>query len=157
MPVQAQTARVPAAGEVPPCGPLAATTSGEPPSNLLWWYLGLTPHWTGAKPRLRCQLLLRTHEWIVDRVLASEVSLPAAVADLYPDGALARALTELVPPNKTEGWLQFIRLVVATLRLALLQPVTRRNEAWLRWLFLIPYTIRITPATRAAARASATR
>jgi hypothetical protein len=41
--------------------------------------------------------------------------------------------------------------VVATLRHALLQPVTRRNEAWVRWLFLIPYAIRITPATRASA------
>jgi hypothetical protein len=115
------------------------------------------PHWTGATPRLRRQLLLRTHEWIADRLLAPEVSLPAAIADLHPHGALARALTELVPPDEIEGWLQFIRLVVATLRHALRQPVTQRNEAWVRWLFLIPYAIRPTPATRAAARASATR
>jgi hypothetical protein len=72
------------------------------------------------------------------------------IADLHPNGALARALTALVPPEETESWLQFIRLVVATLRHALLQPVTRRNEAWVRWLFLIPYAIQITPATRAA-------
>jgi hypothetical protein len=151
MPAQAHAARVPAAGAVRPRGRLAATASDKPPSNLLWWYLGLTPHWTGGEPRLRCQLLLRTHEWIVDRVLAPEVSLPAAMADLHPDGALARALIELVPPDETEGWRQFIQLVVATLRHALLQPVTRRNEAWVRWLFLIPYAIRITPATRASA------
>jgi hypothetical protein len=150
MRAQTHGPRVPAAAALPPRDPLAATASGRPPSNLLWWYLGLTPHWIGGTPR-RCQLLLRTHEWIVDRILAPEVTLPAAVADLHPDGALARALIELVPPDETEGWRQFIRLVVAKLRRALLQPVTRRDEAWVRWLFLIPYTIPMTPATRAAA------
>jgi len=145
MPAQAHAARVPAAGAVPRRSPPAATASGEPPSNLLWWYLGLTRHWTGAKPRLRCQLLFQTHEWIVDRVLAPEVNLPAVIEDLHPDGALARALTELVPQDERERWLQFIRLVVAALRQALLQPVTRRNEAWVRWLFLIPYAVRVRP------------
>jgi len=157
MPVQAKTGRVPPAGAVPPRGPLAATAPGKPLSNLMWWYVGLNPRWIGAEPRLRCQLLLRTHEWIVDRVLAPGVSLPAAIADLHPDGALARELIELVPPDEAEGWLQFIQIVVATLRHALVQPVTRRDEAWARWLFLIPYAVQITPATRAAARASAMR
>ena len=34
--------------------------------------------------------------------------------------------------------------MVANLRHALLVPVTQRNEAWVRWLFLIPYSIRQT-------------
>lgn len=154
---QARAGRGRPAGAVPQRGPLAATAPGEPPSSLMWWYVGLNPRWIGAEPRLRCQLLLRTHEWIVDRVLSPGASLPAAIADLHPDGALARELMDLVPPDEAEGWLRFIQRVVATLRHALVQPVTRRDEAWARWLFLLPYAVEITPETRAAAHAAVMR
>jgi hypothetical protein len=83
-------------------------------------------------------------------VLAPEVSLAAAAADLEPQGMLARALNEMVPAE-SEGWRQFVRAVVANLRHALLLPVTRRNEAWVRWLFLIPYSVKaLEPADRTA-------
>jgi len=96
----------------------------------------------GGQSRIRTRLLLRTHQWIVDRVLAPEVSLPMAAAELQAEGALVRALTELVPAEEREGWRQFIQVVVANLRHALLRWVTRRNEAWVRWLFLIPYSVK---------------
>lgn len=145
MPAHTVAARVPATK--PPLLPLrgpfaAAARSDKPPSSLVIWYLGLIPHWTGAQPRLKVRLLLRTHQWIVDRILAPEVSLAAAAADLRPDGDLTRILTDLVPDEDSQRWRQFIRVLVANLRHALLLPVTRRNEAWVRWLFLIPYSVK---------------
>jgi len=125
------------------------SASSDNPGSLVTWYLGLIPHWMGGHSRLRTRLLLRTHQWIVDRVLAPEVSLAAAAADLEPQGMLARTLTEMVPADGSEGWRQFVRVVVANLRHALLLPVTRRNEAWVRWLFLIPYSVKaLEPADR---------
>ncbi|HUM16244.1 MAG TPA: hypothetical protein VL086_11195 [Candidatus Nitrosotalea sp.] len=110
------------------------------PGSLPTWYLGLVPYWMNAKPGVKCRLLLRTHEWIIDRVLPPEVSLDTAIADLGPDGELTRALTALVPADDAAEWRHFIDVVVANLRHALQLPVTRRNEAWVRWLFLIPYS-----------------
>ncbi len=141
MPTHAQAARPSTAKLSVGRGPLAAV-SGTVPSNLLAWYLGLIPHWVGAKPELKCRLLLRTHQWIVERVLDPEVGLAAAAAELRPAGALTRMLNELVPAEEAGDWSQFIDVVVANLRHALLLPVARRNEAWLRWLFLIPYSVR---------------
>ena len=130
-------------------GPFAAASSGNVPGSLVTWYLGLIPHWMGGRSRVRTRLLLRTHQWIVERVLAPEVSLASAAADLVPQGTLVRTLTELVPAEESEGWRQFIQVVVANLRHALLLPVTRRNEAWVRWLFLIPYSVKtLEPADR---------
>ncbi len=132
-------ARMPGAKPIPLPSRCATAPSGELPSSLLTWYLGLIPHWMGARPRLKARLLLRTHQWIVDRVLAPDVDLATAAADLRPDGALTRILTESLPAEDAERWRRFIRILVAELRQALLVPVTRRNEAWVRWLFLIPY------------------
>ena len=142
MPAHTVAARVPAA-KLPLGGPfVAAARSGKHPSSLVTWYLGLIPHWMGAQPRLKVRLLLRTHQWIVDKILAPEVSLAAAAADLRPGGELTRILTDLVPAEDSQRWRQFIQVLVANLRHALLLPVTRRNEAWVRWLFLIPYSVK---------------
>ena len=122
--------------------PRGPASSGDDPGSLVTWYLGLIPHWMGGQSRIRTRVLLRTHQWIVDRVLAPEVSLATAAAELQPEGALVRALTDLVPAAERDGWRQFILIVVANLRHALLLPVTRRNEAWVRWLFLIPYSVK---------------
>ena len=131
-------------------GRLVATMLSEQlPATLVTWYLGLIPHWTSAGPRLRTRLLLRTHQWIVERIVAPEASLAAAAADLRPDGELTRILMDLVPAaENSEDRRQFIRAVVANLRHALLRPVTRRNEAWIRWLFLIPYSVKGWDAPR---------
>src|SRR5262249_44622684 len=117
-----------------PADGLLAAPSGRP-SSLVTWYLGLIPHWMGAKPPLRCRLLLRTHQWIVDRVLAPEVGLAAALGDLRPGGALTEILSAMVPASEGDRWAHFIQVVVANLRHALLLPVARRNEAWIRGIF----------------------
>jgi hypothetical protein len=118
----------------------AVPASASSPGSLVTWYLGLIPHWMDAQPRLKCCILLRTHQWILERVLAPDVGLAAALGDLHPGGTLTRTLGELVPADDAEHWRQFIALVVANLRHALMLPVARRNEAWVRWLFLIPYS-----------------
>jgi len=123
----------------------APAPSGDTPGSLVAWYMGLIPHWMGAEPGVRRRLLLRTHEWIVDRVLAPGAGLSGAAADLRPGGALTRLLIDLVPADEVERWRHFIYLVIANLRHALLLPVTRRNEAWVRWLFLIPYSVKYAP------------
>ena len=149
----ATAVRVPA-GPVPPCATLTGPAApGNPPSSLITWYLGLIPHWMGPRPRAERRLLLRTHEWIVDRIAAREATLTAAAADLRPDGALTRILSDLVPADETGHWHRFIELLVARLRDALLVPVSRRNEAWVRWLFLITYSI---PAPSLPGQAHAT-
>jgi hypothetical protein len=137
-------------------GRLAASAlSDKLPCALVTWYLGLIPHWTSGGPRLRTRLLLRTHQWIVERIVAPEASLAAAAADLCPDGQLTRILTDMVPAEDAEHRGQFIRVLVANLRHALLRPVTQRNEAWVRWLFLIPYSVKgwDTPAAGGASSA----
>jgi hypothetical protein len=149
MPAHADTAKATAAGAPARRSPRIAAASGKPPSNLLLWYLGLTPHWTSVESRTECRLLLRTHEWIADRVLAADVGLAAAIADLTPGGPLTAALLALAGPE-ADARRPFIDAVVANLRHALLLPVARRNEAWLRWLFLIPYSLRPRAGTPAA-------
>jgi hypothetical protein len=130
-------------------------SSGQRPCTLVTWYLGLIPHWTSAGPPLRTQLLLRTHQWIVERIINPEADLATAAADLRLDGELTRVLIDLIPAAEdTEERRQFVRVLVANLRHALLRPVTRRNEAWVRWLFLIPYSVKgwDAPEPRASAR-----
>jgi hypothetical protein len=135
------------------------STPGTEPSSLVTWYLGLTHHWMNdSRPRIKTRILLKVHEWIIDRVLCPEVGPDAAMSDLRPNGPLARELAALVPPDDTREWGHFVEVVVANLRHALLRPVSRRNEAWVRWLFLIPYSIRQTaeiPAAPAEAPAPA--
>jgi hypothetical protein len=110
-------------------------------TDLAHWYVELAPCWLAAKPRLRRRLLLRTHQWIAERVLGSDADASAAADDLAPEGALVRALSVLVPDEEREQWRHWIRLVVGDLRRALLRPRAERNAAWAHWLFLIPYGI----------------
>lgn len=110
--------------------------------GLTEWYRDMAPCWLGVEPPLRRQLVLRTHRWIVGRILG-----PAArgrhpsMDDVRPDGALPAVLARVVPPGELAVWRPWIWLVVADLRRALGWPVARRDEAWVRWLFLIPYSI----------------
>jgi hypothetical protein len=143
MPAPADATRMPSAKPRRARGALAAAAmSGKTPSSLVTWYLGLTHHWMGDNPRIKTRILLGTHDWIIGRVLAPEVRLADLAADLRPEGALTQSLAAQVPPDDAAEWRHFIDLVVANLRHALLVPVTQHNEAWVRWLFLIPYSIR---------------
>ena len=156
MPAPADATRMPSAKPRRARGALAAAAmSGKTPSSLVTWYLGLTHHWMGDNPRIKTRILLGTHDWIIGRVLAPEVRLADLAADLRPEGALTQSLAAQVPPDDAAEWRHFIDLVVANLRHALLVPVTQHNEAWVRWLFLIPYSIRQTAEAVSAPAAPA--
>ena len=106
------------------------------------WYRDMTPCWMTAEPFRRRRLILRTHRWIAERVLE-----PLAhgeepfVIDLEAHGALAQSLTRRIPPPELEAWQFWVSLVLADLRQALASTSSLRNEEWVRWLFLIPYSI----------------
>lgn len=111
-------------------------------STLIEWYRDMASAWLAVEPPLRRRLILRTHRWIVGRVLGplARGSTPS-VEELRPDGTLAWMLTRVIPPAEVAAWQPWIRLVLVDLQRALRWPAARRNEAWARWLFLIPYSI----------------
>ncbi len=128
-----------------------AVTGPEVRKALSEWYRDMTPSWLAIEPPIRRLLVLRTHRWIVERVL-----LPLARRDgpptddlvpdraLAPDGPLAQALLQAVPAPAVEAWRPWVRLVVADLRAALAWPARRRDTSWVRWLFLIPYSVPVS-------------
>ena len=57
----------------------------------------------------------------------------------------------LAPPDDETFWRPWIRLVVNDLERALRRPIGDWNQAWARWLLLIPYSVpmpreRLAPA-----------
>jgi len=50
-------------------------------------------------------------------------------------------LVRAIPREELDAWTRWIAVVVADLQCALAWPAVRRSEDWLRWLFLIPYSI----------------
>lgn len=136
------------AADPPPCErrpPGAASARLAISPVLLEWYRDMSPCWLGAEPRVRRRLILKTHRWIVDRVLASIArgERPSA-ADLAPTGRLVWSLVRVVPPGELDVWKPWIRLTLADLTRALAWPPARRTETWVRWLFFIPYSIPVT-------------
>src|SRR5206468_12428322 len=88
---------------------------------------------------------LRTHHWIVERVLLPIArGEPPAAADLRPTGRLVCRLVRVVPPGEFDLWKTWIRLTIGDLQSALVWPADRRTEAWVRWLFHIPYSVPVT-------------
>jgi hypothetical protein len=128
-----------------------AVTGPEVRMALSEWYRDMTPSWLAIEPPIRRLLVLRTHRCIVERVL-----LPLAWRDgpatddlvpdraLAPDGPLAQVLLQAVPAPAVEAWRPWVRLVVADLRAALVWPAPRRDASWVRWLFLIPYSVPVS-------------
>lgn len=120
---------------------------GDPPNadsllvdGLTLWYHDMAPCWLSVDPLIRRRLMLRTHRWLVERVIATLAEgerLP--IEDLVPTGPLAWLLVRVVPQGELDSWKSWIRLLLADLRRALAWPEPRRTEAWVRWLFLIPY------------------
>ena len=105
------------------------------------WYEMMAPCWLAIQPARRRRLVLQTHVWIAERVLAdSNAGADTALAELAADGPLARALARLVPGAETATWRLWSELVRADLERALRVP-RRRSQAWARWLFLIPYSV----------------
>jgi hypothetical protein len=63
------------------------------------------------------------------------------VVDLEAQGALAQSLARTIPLLELETWQPWVRLALADLRQALASTPSPRSEEWMRWLFLIPYSI----------------
>lgn len=118
----------------------------EPPvpvrPRFIEWYRDMAPSWLATTPDTRRRLVLCTHRWIVERALVpmSRGDGPH-VGDLKPGGRLACMLVRAIRSDDLRSWKPWIRLVLTDLDRALSWPAGRRNEAWIRWLFLIPYSI----------------
>lgn len=109
---------------------------------LVRWYEDMAPCWLGAEPPLRRRLILRTHRWIVERVLVpGSRGEPRSVDDVRREGRLVSMLLGAVPPAELPAWRPWIRLAATDLEHALAWPPSKRDGAWVRWLFLIPYAI----------------
>ena len=131
-------------GSVMDSSPTALAGNGirTPRPGLLAWYRDMAPAWLGAEPIVRRHLILRTHRWIVERVLGGEAGGDAAAREeLGPTGALTHALVATVPRGELGRWRPWIQLVRADLQRALSWPPADRSDAWARWLFLIPYAV----------------
>ncbi len=131
----------------------AALTIGP---TIFDWYRDMAPCWLAAEPPLRRRLILRTHHWIVERVLMpiAQGEHPVA-ADLGPTGRLVWRLIRVIPPGELNQWRTWIRLTLGDLQRALAWPPGQRTEAWVRWLFDIPYSIPVTPRRPARVEPSA--
>ena len=123
-----------------------------PVAGLGRWYKQMTPSWMSLEPLARRRLVLRTHRWIAERVLEplSQDEEPAR-DDLEADGLLADWLSDAVASGERETWQPWVHLVRARLRRALAWPGAQRNDVWVRWLFLIPYSVP-APIERASPR-----
>lgn len=137
--------------------PVAPGPARRATRRLSEWYRDMAACWLSAEPWARRQLILRMHRWVVERVLLPlsrgespdlEDLLPESA--LAPDGPLGLALARSLPAADAGVWRPWIRLVVADLRSALAWPVEKRDGAWARWLFLIPYSIPVSRARAAA-------
>jgi hypothetical protein len=109
------------------------------------WYRGMTSSWMAVEPATRRQLILAAHRWIVEAVLAPLADgRPPAMDEVRPGGRLMLMLEQAVPTGEEAAiWSRWIALVVGDLERALNWPAAIRREAWLRWLFLIPYSMPI--------------
>ena len=106
------------------------------------WYEKMAPCWLAIQPARRRRLVLQTHVWIAERVLANPAGGPgSAVKELAPEGPLARALARMTPGAEASAWRLWIDVVRADLERALRHPRAGRGQAWARWLFLIPYSV----------------
>jgi hypothetical protein len=129
-----------------PRPPVATHTPGP----MTGWYEEMAECWLAAGPPLRRSLILRTHRFIAERLLLPLSQGETVDAeDVEPGGALARLLGRAVPARDAERWRPWIEHVVADLRRSLAWPQGVRDDAWARWLFLIPFSI---PAPRALSR-----
>jgi hypothetical protein len=116
------------------------------------WYETMAPCWLAIQPVRRRRLVLQTHVWLADLVLADPVHGPdRALSELGPHGSLARALERLVPREQSAAWGRWIEYVRLDLLRALGRPPELRTQAWARWLFFIPYS---APLSRRAPRRS---
>jgi hypothetical protein len=112
-----------------PDSPLA-----RPWPGLLEWYRAMARSWLDVEPSPRRRLVLGTHEWIAEHLMAPSSAPAEILYDLYP--VLLRCV-----PDEPDPWRPWIRLVTDDLVSAAGVRPPHRDEAWARRLFLIPYSL----------------
>jgi hypothetical protein len=123
------------------------TDSAEDLRALRCWYEAMAPSWLSIQPALRRALVLRTHRWIAERLLApTSDGYAAEQEDLGVGGRLWETLTTLIPADDRTAWRPWLRLVISDIEGALRRPIEKWDQTWVRWLLLIPYSIPAPPA-----------
>jgi hypothetical protein len=144
-----------AALEPPPSPTIGAALDQTGLDALKAWYAAMAPCWLAIQPARRRRLVLQTHVWLADLALGDPLGgPPRALADLGPDGSLARALRRLASGPDMAGWRRWIDVVREELARALERPPAQRTQLWARSLFFIPYRASAPPSRAAGPRRS---
>jgi hypothetical protein len=118
--------------------------------RVLEWYGARAGEWLGAEPTARRHLILGAQRWIARHVLTGESNPSVAGLDDRARAALVADLNGALTATERATWRRWIVRLVASLDRALRCPWHRRDEAWARWLFMIPCIVQPPPATASA-------
>jgi hypothetical protein len=119
--------------------------------RVLEWYGARAGEWLGAEPTTRRHLILGAQRWIARHVLAGEGTPSIEGLDDSVRAALVADLNGALTAAERATWRRWILELVASLDRALRCPSHRRDEAWARWLFMIPCIVQPPPAPASAA------
>jgi hypothetical protein len=114
--------------------------------RVLEWYGARAGEWLRAEPATRRQLILGAQRWIARHVLTGESNPAGEGLDDRARAALVSHLNAALPAAEQATWRRWIMRLVASLDRALRCPSHRRDEAWARWLFMIPCIVQPPPA-----------
>jgi hypothetical protein len=117
------------------------------------WYDAMAPTWLSVEPLLRRALVLKAHRWIAEHILIPAADGRAAPVEMRETIArLGFALIEVIPPDDRAVWSVWVGLVAGDLERAMRRPSEAWNQAWARWLLLIPYSVPVPRERPAPAR-----
>lgn len=123
-------------------GALPPFASSTELHTLQAWYDAMAPSWLGIEPLLRRALVLKTHRWIAEHILIPAADGKTGSFEISQTiRHLGGTLTELIPPDDRAVWSVWVGLVVGDLERAMRRPSDDWNQAWARWLLLIPYGV----------------
>jgi len=118
--------------------------------RVLEWYGARAGEWLGTEPTARRHLILGAQRWIARHVLAGGSKPSVEGLDDRARAALLSDLNGALTVAERVTWRWWILRLVASLDRALRCPSHRRDEAWARWLFMIPCIVPPPPAAESA-------